>query len=136
MELMIVVAVVAIVMAVALPFIQNARIGANEGSAVSSLKALVSANLTYKTRFRTYASALSDFSDVGLIDEVLGAADGPPGKSGYTFTYNGGASTFEVNAAPALPGSSGIRYFFVDTSGVIRFREDAAATVSDDPIDQ
>ena len=134
-ELMIVVAVIAILLALAIPFIQNARLVANEGSAVSSLRSITSANQTYETRFGTYANSLSDLSDTAFIDSVLGNAGALPGKSGYLFTYSGGTSTWEVNADPITAGATGIRYFYVDTSGVIRFREGSPATGTDSPID-
>lgn len=134
-ELMIVVAIVAIILSMAIPALIHARAGANEGSALSSLKTIITANQTYETRFNSYATTLTNLSDMEQIDEVLAAASAAPGNSGYIFTYTGSSSTFEVTADPVTPGTSGIRHFFADRSGVIRFREGGAATSTDPPID-
>ncbi len=134
-ELMIVVTVIAIVTAMAIPAVSRSRMGANEGSAVSSIKAIITANQVYETRFNSYASQLTDLSDLGIIDEVLGAADGPPGKSGYVIDYTGTRTQFELNVDPVVDGETGIRHFFADHSGIIRFREGGQATSTDTPID-
>ncbi len=134
-ELMIAVALIAILLAIAIPYLQNARLAANEGSAVSSLRTISAANQTYRTRFGAYASSLSDLSSSSFIDSKLGTADAPPGKSGYVFTYSGTRNTWQANADPLTAGTSGNRYFFIDTSGVIRFREGGQASTTDSPID-
>ena len=134
-ELLIVVAIIAILTTMAIPALVRARIGSNEGSAVSSIKAIITANQTYETRFRSYAGTLADLGDLDLIDEVVAAATVPPGKSCYVFTYTGSQNRFEINADPAEQDSSGFRRFFSDHTGVIRFREGAQATSGDSPID-
>ena len=134
-ELMIVVAILAILLAVAIPLLQNSRLSANEGSAVASLRSLASANQTYKTRFGSYASSLSDLSDSAFIDSVLGSAGAVPGKSGYIFSYSGLNDSWATNADPIAEGATGNRHFYIDTSGVIRFREGSPSTSADTPID-
>ncbi len=134
-ELMITVAIIAILMAFSIPIISNARISANEGSAVSSIRTLTSANTTYRTRFGSYASVLGDFSSSGLIDTVLAAAVGPPGKSGYVFTYSHSGDAWELRAEPITPGVSGQRYFYADTSGIIRSADNVAADSTSKPLD-
>ncbi len=134
-ELMIVVAILAILLAVAIPLLQNSRLSANEGSAVDSLKSLASANQTYKTRFGSYASSLSDLSDSAFIDSVLGSAGAVPGKSGYIFSYSGLNDSWATNADPIAEGATGNRHFYIDTSGVRRFREGSPSTSADTPID-
>lgn len=135
-ELMIVVSVIAILMAISIPVITNARMRTNEGSAVSSIRTITSANTTYRTRFGTYAGVLSDLSSTNIIDTVLGSADVVPGKSGYTFTYNvdGSGSFWELDARPINPGVSGQRYFYADVSGVIRFADGVPADSTSKPI--
>ena len=134
-ELMFVVAIIAILMAMAIPALVRARIGSNEGSAVSSIKVIITANQTYETRFDSYAAALTDLGDIGIIDEVLADAAVPPGKAGYVFTYAGTRNQFEITADPIVPGSTGFRRFYADHTGVIRFREGSPATSSDPPLD-
>jgi len=70
---------------------------------------------------------------------LAGATSTSSPKSGYYFTYaaspsSGTATSFTVSGAPASPGQTGSRYFFVDQSGVIRANPASAATVSDNPI--
>ena len=134
-ELMIVVAIIAIIAAVAIPMILNARMASNEASAISSLRTLSTANQTYETRFNSFAGSLADLENSGMIDSSLGSASAAPGKAGYTFGYTGTQSTFQVNANPLVPGTTGHRYFFIDTGGVIRFSEAAPAVSTDSPID-
>ncbi len=129
-ELMMVVTVIAIVIAIALPGIGNARMAANEASAISSMRALFTSNIQYRTRFGAYAAAMNDLFTQGYIDPSI--AD--PDKAGYTFTYTSGATDFSFNGDPRDPGISGERYFFVDSSGVIRFNEAAQATRFDSAI--
>ena len=133
-EMAIVVSVIGILMAVSIPVLSNARMRANEGSAVSSLRTITSANQTYRTRFGTYAGVISDLSNALIIDEVLGSSDGGTGKSGYVFNYTGSTDIWEIEATPLDPGISGQRHFYVDTSGVIRFEDMVAATSTSSPI--
>ena len=134
-ELMVVVAVLAIVITLAIPVSNNARINANEGSAVGSMRTFVSSNETYRTRFGSYASAIQDLADAGIIDERLASAIADPGKAGYVFTYNTGPDTYTVLGTPFESGRSGIRHFYVDPSGVIRFADSTRATSVSTPID-
>jgi type IV pilus assembly protein PilA len=134
-ELTIVVAVITIISAVAIAIINNARLAANETSAMATLRAVVSANVQYRLRFRDYAGSLQDLHDSGYLEagNVLGV------KAGYTFSYGlvGGppAGDFTIQADPTDPGLSGTRFFFADQSGVIRFSTTGTAGSSDPPVD-
>ena len=130
-ELMIVVAIIAIIAAIAIPSLLNARKAGNEASAISSLRTLTTVNEQYRTRFQSYAGALTDLSAESYIDSVLGSGV----KSGYDFVYGAGANTWTCTADPSEPTTTGDRYFFVDQTGVIRFSSTATATVGDAPID-
>ncbi|MBI4585904.1 MAG: type II secretion system protein [Planctomycetes bacterium] len=130
-ELMVVIAVLAIIMAMALPSLFNARMAGNEASAIGSLRTLVSVNSTYKTRFQSYATSLGSLQTTGYIDDVLASGS----KSGYTFTYTGAVDTFSITGDPISPGSSGSRYFFTDESGVIRFSSTGTATATSSAVD-
>ena len=131
LELMIVVALIAIIAAIAIPTILEARIAANEASAISTLRTITSVNMQYRTRFSSFASGLSDLYTTGYVDPSVAN----PFKAGYTFTYSSGSpQSYAVTADPTNPAESGNRYFFVDTSGVIRFSYSATATLSDTPI--
>jgi prepilin-type N-terminal cleavage/methylation domain-containing protein len=102
-ELMFVVAVIAIIVAIAIPSLMRSRTAANEASAISSLRTMTSMNERYNLRFGRYAGALTDLSNAGLIDQNLGGGT----KAGYTFAYTGGTDTFSCAADPEIPGTSG-----------------------------
>ena len=131
-ELMIVVAIIAIIAAIAIPSLLNARKAGNEASAISSCRTLTTVNEQYRTRFQTYSSSLANLNAAGYIDSVLSSGT----KSGYSFTYTGGTSTWNVSTVPTTAGTTGDRGFFVDESGVIRFAASGAATSASNPIDQ
>ncbi len=134
-ELMITVSVIAILMAFSIPIITNAKMMTNEGSAVSSIRTLTSANTTYRTRYGSYPGHFDDLSSSGIIDEDLAASVQTPGKSGYVFTYSHSGGAWELRAAPITPGVSGQRYFYADTSGVIRTADSVAADSTSKPLD-
>jgi len=144
-ELLIVVAIILIIAAIAIPNLLRSRMAANEASAVGSLRTINTACVTYSTTYGVgFPSALTSLGGTGavsstaaqLIDAVLAAGS----KSGYTFTYTAGAAaggvipTYAVNADPITPGQTGLRYFFTDQSGVIRFNTSAQASASDSPL--
>jgi type II secretory pathway pseudopilin PulG len=134
-ELIVVVALITILMTFAIQSLVNSRISANEGSAVTSLRTITTANQQYRIRFGSYAGVLSDFSDNDYVDSVLGAADSAPGKSGYLFLYSGGTSTWQAEAHPINHGFTGRRYFLVNETGVIYFHDTLPANTTDQPID-
>ena len=140
-ELLIVVAIILIIAAIAIPNLLRSRMAANEASAVGSVRTINTAEVTYSSTWGLgYASALSNLaSSTGtctasstqacLIDPILGAG----AKSGYTFAVVGNTSVagmqqgFEVNATPGTVGITGTRSFCADQTGVIRYRTTGAA---------
>ena len=115
-ELLVVVIIIGIIAAIAIPSLLASRRAANEASAISSLRTIHSAQVTYfgTTGANTnYAANLAGLS--GLIDAnlITGA------KSGYTFTLTNGSSIYCANAAPTTPGTTGTNYFGVGADGVI-----------------
>jgi type IV pilus assembly protein PilA len=145
-ELLIVVAIILIIAAIAIPNLLRARIAANESSAVSSVRTLNTAEVTYQTAFPTkgYADKLADLGGVApcvplvtsgcLIDNVLATANtGSAGKSGYVFeatglTPGGGALNdgYTIGTSPKSFNQSGVRDFCANEDGVLRF--DAGAS--------
>jgi type IV pilus assembly protein PilA len=146
-ELLIVVAIILIIAAIAIPNLLRARIAANEASAVGSTRTVVTAEISYNNSFQTGpAPALANLGTgtggacaatgatagfACLIDDSLAAGT----KSGYTFKAvpNGGAGTtlspytgFEENASPLTPGTTGQRAFCADMSGVLHFNTTGA----------
>lgn len=141
-ELLIVVAIILIIAAIAIPNLLRSRIAANEASAVSSLRTLNTACITYNSTYGQFPTALTDLQPntsgnptstaADIIDQVLASGT----KAGYTFTFAPGASnaSYKINADPVSVNQTGLRQFFTDQSGVIRFSVGAAADVSSSPL--
>ena len=147
-ELLIVVAIILIIAAIAIPNLLRSRMAANEASAVGSVRTINTAEVTYSSTYPDCGftnltslgganSGTANTTAAGLIDSVL--ANGT--KSGYSFgaSSTGGSGTcgtgagvpntsYSVGAAPTTPGTTGQRYFYSDQSGVIRYTQGAAAT--------
>ncbi len=143
-ELLIVVAIILIIAAIAIPNLLKARIAANQASAVGSLRTIVTSEVGYQSSYGTYSATLgalggaqpctSSSTTACLIDQTLATATAAATpKSGYYFTYTpaAGNTAFTVVAEPAAPGQSGDMHYFTDNSGVIRFNASATAKVSD-----
>jgi prepilin-type N-terminal cleavage/methylation domain-containing protein len=145
-ELLIVVAIILIIAAIAIPNLLRARMSANEASAVGSLRTINTSEIQYNS---TYGLGFGTLAQIGspasgtctassttacLIDSVLSAG----AKSGYTFVVTPagtGNVTYTSTGTPATVGQTGQRSFFSDESGVIRFDPTGAtATVSSTPL--
>jgi len=133
-ELLIVVAIIGIIAAIAVPNLLQSKAAANEASAISAIRNVVTSHITYSATVGSgkYATDLAALQTAKLIDSVLGSGT----KDGYTFTSSGGAINFTVTAAPLTVGSTGTRYFFSDESGVIRYSTGAAASSASSPLGQ
>lgn len=147
-ELLIVVAIILIIAAIALPNLMAARMAANEASAAESLRTIQSAETAYATTFPAvgYSTTLLQLSGSGstacmatsaqacLIDANLASGL----KSGYQITWNGDGLTpsvyYFINADPIMRGSTGRRSFYTDYPGVIRYNASGPASVSDPTI--
>lgn len=138
-ELLIVVAIILIIAAIAIPNLLRSRMAANEASAVGSVRTINTSEITYFTTWGVgYGAALSNLgggvsctassTTACLVDPVLSAG----AKSGYTFAAVGNTPVaaanqgFEVNATPSSP-STGTRSFCSDQSGVIRYKTTGGA---------
>jgi type IV pilus assembly protein PilA len=133
-ELLIVVAIILIIAAIAIPNLIKSKMAANESSAVGSLRTITTAEIAYATACPTigFADTLAELnagancpSSKDEIDNVLASGT----KSGYAFTdptvSGTPATTFIVNTKP-VSTSSGTRYFCVNETGVIRYGAAAA----------
>lgn len=139
-ELLIVVAIILIIAAIAIPNLLRSKMAANEASAVGSLRSINTASVAYSTTYGTYPASLGALGPssapsstaADLIDSVLSSGT----KSGYTFTFTAGTGnlSYSITAAPSTPGVTGQRGFFTDQSGVIRADTSGTATSSSTPI--
>jgi type IV pilus assembly protein PilA len=128
-ELLIVVSIILVIAAIAIPNLIRSRMRANEASAVSALRSINTAQGTYIINYASvgYADTLAKLgapagggpvsvNNAGLLDWVLGCAAQPCGKSGYNFAIINtvGApvvSSYEATAVPITLGSTGDRGF-------------------------
>jgi len=150
-ELLIVVAIILIIAAIAIPNLLRSRIAANQASAIGSMRIINTAEVTYYSSFgQGYSTTLvklgppasgapTDATAAGLIDSVLASGV----KSGYTFAYAPGlvdgagrAQGFILNGAPTQVGTTGSAYYFSDQTYVIRGTTSGPATASDSPVAQ
>ena len=140
-ELLIVVAIILIIAAIAIPNLLRSKMAANEASAVATLRTLNTSAVAYSTSYGAYPTNLSDLGPASsptstaadLIDSVL--ANDPATKSGYIFTLTGAAgTTYTVTAAPTTPGTTGQRFFFTDQTGVIRYGLSTQPTAASSPL--
>ncbi len=133
-ELLIVVAIIGIIAAIAIPNLLKARKASNEASAINSMRTIWSAQTVYRKTFTNDTTYAPDLTTLGsapgarILDVVLGGSNNPF-KSGYDFTMTGSTGTFSATADPRV--GLGDRHFFVDESAVIRYNFTAAATAAD-----
>jgi len=147
-ELLIVVTIILIIAAIAIPNLMRNKIQANETAAVETLRTLNESVLLYSNSYGGFPHNLSDLgpgsggtaataTSADLIDSVL--AKGV--KSGYKFTYaavatdsSSNVQSYSITATPVAPGSSGQRSFFTDQSGTIRNTASGTADSTSAPI--
>jgi type II secretory pathway pseudopilin PulG len=139
-----------IIAAIAIPNILRSKMAANEASAVGTLR-------TYNTAMVTYASECPKIGYAKTLENLgPGATEGDPSahanlvgaqlavavpvKAGYHFFYtpegeaDGLVTKYILAADPVSPGTSGVRHFFTDESGVIRSSTGGAADVNSQPL--
>ena len=121
-ELLIVVAVIGIIAAIAVPSLVESKNAANEASALSAVRNITTAQITYATTLGNgQYTDLATLSSEGFIDPALG--DGA--KDGYDFvSAASGTVGFTVTATPQA--GKGRRGFYCDQTGVIRWGDGSA----------
>ena len=147
-ELLIVVTIILIIAAIAIPNLVRNKIQANETAAVGAMRTLNESVLLYSNSYGGFPHSLSDMgpgsggtaatsASADLIDSVLASGV----KSGYRFAYvavatdpSGNVLSYTVTATPVAPGSSGQRSFFTDQSGTIRSTATGTADSTSTPL--
>ena len=129
-EIMIVVAIIVLLAAIAIPNLLRARLAANEATAIAAMRTISTAMESYRAAQSppAYPATLTALtmpaSNPPYIDTVLGGG----AKGGYDFTPAGGGNVYSVTATPQTPNVTGVRDFFVDQSGVVRVGLDSTGT--------
>ncbi len=143
-ELLIVVAIILIIAAIAIPSLTRSKVSANEASAVASLHAIGTAQTSYST---TYAKV----GYAGKLSQLGPAPDGKPSaetanlipgdlanngkKAGYNFKLTGGGTSYTITATPDVPGKTGVRSFCSDQDSVIYFSDsETGCTIGTNPL--
>jgi type IV pilus assembly protein PilA len=139
-----------IIAAIAIPNLLRARMAANEASAVGTLRTYNTAMVAYATEcpkigypkdLRSLGPGLLETdkcAHADLVDAQLGTA--LPVKYGYHFLYtpqvdaDGLVTRYVLAADPVTPETSGVRHFFTDESGVIRYNTRGGADVNSEPL--
>jgi prepilin-type N-terminal cleavage/methylation domain-containing protein len=147
-ELLIVVAIILIIAAIAVPNLLRARLSANDSAAASTIRTINTAQVTYSTTYVSAGYAVS-FTDLGpngtvcatptstaacLIDNVVGCAvaAGPCPKAGYNYYLTNAvagppAADYTVSAGPFSMNSTGTRNYCSNADAVVRFNKAATA---------
>jgi prepilin-type N-terminal cleavage/methylation domain-containing protein len=144
-ELLVVVAIIMVIVAMALPRITNIRMSANETSAAVSIRALNTSCVTYQTLYGSYPPTLASLgpgeaqnaSSADMIDAVLASGT----KDGYRFAYSPGPkdssgriNSYSIRAEPITPGTTGMRSYYGDQSGTIRANSAGPADSTSPPL--
>jgi type IV pilus assembly protein PilA len=137
-ELLIVVAIILIIAAIAIPNLIKSKMAANESSAVGSVRTINTGEVNYAASCPAvgFSVSLAELNSgtacaggKGIIDPVLSAGK----KSGYVFAYSatpggdGLNDTYTQTGVPATVGTTGQRGFYSDQTGVIRYTLDGSA---------
>jgi len=122
-EIMIVVAIIALLAAIAIPNLLRARLQANESAAQAALKTIATGEITYRSGNNNY----TDLNGLGsavppYIDSQIGCTDEPCTKNGYNFTLDATESDemFVAVAVPLNDNVTGVRKFCITEDGVVR----------------
>jgi prepilin-type N-terminal cleavage/methylation domain-containing protein len=138
-ELLVVMLIIGIIAAIAIPGLRRARQNAQAGSAIQSMRTITTAQLLYQRKFKKYG-ILADLAPEGLVDPNLAAGF----KSGYTFLIT--LSNIDPEGKVGLADcaftctanpdeESAVRpFFFVDETTVIKFKEGSVADKTSSPI--
>lgn len=132
-ELLIVVVIIGIIAAIAIPFFERAKQPANAASAVNSMRLIHSSEVSYRTLYGRYAN-IPTLAGAGYLGDGH-LRNGQ--KSNYTFiaTPNAAdpASNYEATAMPNYQPTIS-QYYFINATGVIHTEAGAAATEASPPL--
>jgi type IV pilus assembly protein PilA len=149
-ELLIVVAIILVILAIAIPNFLRSRIAANQASTIESLRVITTGEVTYSTTYGTgYSTSLAYLGQpasgqgtsstaAGLLDSLLASGV----KSGYAFVYTASEynattntwNAYSLQANPTNYGQTGSVYYYTDQSGVIHGNSTYTASSTDSAV--
>lgn len=130
-ELMIVVAIIAIIAAIAVPNLLRSRMQSNESAAIGNLRTVLGAEVTYHGGNYEYAIAWDTLTDAEPT-YLKGTWTDDTVKNGYKFVLGGAVTNFTCIGRPDVVDTTGSKSFFVDASGVITYVDGDADPTADD----
>ena len=126
-ELLIVIAIILIILAIAVPKLGSARMNANEMAVIRELQTINTMQVQYMSQFQRFATTLAELGPptsggpgpqaADLIPSALSGGE----KDGYIFTMTATPSGYTLNANPKVYNSTGRRTFFSDQSMSIHY---------------
>lgn len=153
LELIIVLAIIAIITMIAIPNVRHIHMQAQETSALKSIDTMRTALQAYEAAYGTFPKQQSDLGPpngappsktaADLLDSVMAPPGGVPAqKDGYVIRYTAGPAddagnilTFSVTADPAAANVSGVKRYFTDQNNTIHFTMDGSpATALSPPV--
>lgn len=133
-ELMIVVGIIAILVAIAVPGLIRSRVQTNECAAIENLRSVSAAQIAFnaaKTQFAGFDTLTSEVDGAGTAF-LNGTWTEGGERQGYRYSMESATQAqFVCFAEPAAPGTTGVRNFRVDASGLIRWNANGRPTDSD-----
>jgi prepilin-type N-terminal cleavage/methylation domain-containing protein len=155
-ELLIVVAIIGIIAAIAIPSLLRARVSANESATIGDIRTVISAQAAYQSANggwyesnftclnAPFAGCIPSYptNSPTFLDSQLAALQS---KSGYDRSFQGGSSPSNINtnisstssatsyvywATPTSPGQTGVRGFAGDSSGILCFSTDGTSAAT------
>ena len=129
-ELVMVVAVISILAALAVPHVHRVKMTAQENVALASVRTIFEAEALYQARFGRFGEFDGMIAEKFLDDSFLNGE-----KSGYLYEIAGASEIdFELRAVPVAYGDTGFKSYFIDATGVIRYTEDGSSPTADSPV--
>lgn len=135
LELLIVVAIILIIATIAIPSLLRSRQSANESGAVSALRMVNTAQITYMTANGGIFGNFSDLVSGSLLDPRFAAAT--PTVGGYTFTINlfSGNRDYSVEADPAATATGRYDYYSAGLDAVVRYKTNLGGKTPGAPVE-
>lgn len=124
-ELLIVIAIILIIVGIAVPKFNSARMNANETAVINEIRSIHTAQTQYLSQFQRYATTLTELGPPASGGPGPQAADLLPNslvsgdKDGYTFTMTATPAGYNINANPKTYNTTGRRTFFSDQTMTI-----------------
>lgn len=142
-ELMIVVAIIAIIAAIAIPNLLRSRMSANEAGATGGTRTISTGEVAYQAAgIDSTSNGIGQYGTMASLGTgttpFIDAALASGTKQGYSFQatpllVSGAVPTYTATATPGVQNKTGVKQFFIDESGVIRFTGDGTAPSSTSP---